>query len=348
VANIRPLEREDVPAVARLLREHLPGWSRDSRALERILVDHPWASPPLRSLVAVDEDGTVIGSLGAQDRRVRFGDRDLAGVAISHLVVSPERRAGAAGVMLVRELLSGGADLTWTDSGTARALRIWRAVGGHLDHSRVADWMLVLNPARWLRGLASVKLARRTVNRHALPVAALPFASIAHPRASSAGADGYTGEDIDSASLAGQVDQLPGRIDLRVAHDRASLDAAFDHLSALGDRVVCRLVRREGRPVGWYAYLLRPMASRTLCVAAPEAEADAVLGDLVADARRRGSAVISGRLEPQLDQAIRDLPAVLGLGQQPIIHARDPDVLQAVGSAGSLLTELDLIDCEWW
>jgi hypothetical protein len=85
-----------------------------------------------------------------------------------------------------------------------------------------------------------------------------------------------------------------------------------------------------------------------LCIAAAATDADAVVGELVSDARRRGTAVISGRLEPHLDDAVRRRPAVLSLAQQPIVHARDPEVLAALGSSVSLLTELDLVDCEWW
>ena len=85
-----------------------------------------------------------------------------------------------------------------------------------------------------------------------------------------------------------------------------------------------------------------------LCIAAEARNADAVVGELVADARRRGTAVISGRLEPHLDDAIRRRPAALSLAQQPIVHARDPKVLAALGPSASLLTEFDLVDCEWW
>jgi hypothetical protein len=349
VAEIRPLERDDLPAVAELVRANIYGWTRDAGTLERLLVDHPWSSDPLRSLVAVDEAGTPIGSIGAQVRRLRLGDRELVGVAVSHLVVAADKRAGAAGVMLVRALLRGDQDLTFTDSGTPDVVRIWRALGGHLDHGRTADWMLVLSPRRWLAGLARTKLSpARTIGRRATPVPAFPMTSAR--RAESAADDDppVVAEDVSAARLADQLDQLAAGIALRVAYDRRALEAQFGFLRSVGEQVVCRVVRRGERALGWYAYLLRPLSSRVLCVAAPAANADAVLGELVADATRRGVVVLSGRFEPHLEAAIRERPAVMALAQQPIVHTPDLELLEAVRSGASLLTEFDLIDCGWW
>jgi hypothetical protein len=349
VAEIRPLERDDLPAVAELVRANIYGWSRDAGTLERLLVDHPWSSDPLPSLVAVDEAGTPIGSIGAQVRRLRLGDRELVGVAVSHLVVAADKRAGAAGVMLVRALLGGDQDVTFTDSGTPEVVRIWRALGGHLDHGRTSDWMLVLSPRRWLVGLARTKLSRtRTIDRRATPVPAFPMASARRAELETGDESPVVGEDVSAARLADELDQLAAGIGLRVAYDRRALEAQFEFLRSLGEQVVCRVVRRGERALGWYAYLLRPLSSRVLCVAAPAVNADAVLGELVADATRRGATVLSGRFEPHLEAAIRERPAVMALAQQPIVHTPDLELLEAVRSGASLLTEFDLIDCGWW
>jgi hypothetical protein len=347
--TIRPIERDDLPAVAELVRANLEGWSRDADGLARVLIDHPWAPDRVPALVAIDDAGELIGSIGAQARRVRFGDAELAGVSVSYLVVAADRRAGAAGVLMIRELLGGGQDLTWTDSGTPAVVRIWRALGGHLDHSRTGDWMLVLRPGRWLRDLAATRISRRhSADYRAAPVPALPFSSLPGRNRSIAAGANLGGADVSPRELAEHLGPVASGIKLHVAHDGGFLEAQFEYLASLGERVVCRLVRRDGQPIGWHAYVFRPISSRVLCIAAREDHAEDVLSDLVTDARRRGTAVISGRLEPHLDRAIRSRPAVIGLAQQPIVHARDPELLAAVASSASLLTELDLVDCEWW
>jgi hypothetical protein len=124
----------------------------------------------------------------------------------------------------------------------------------------------------------------------------------------------------------------------------------IDHLFALirarAGELVCRLVRRGERPIGWYAYLPhRSTASRVLCVCAPERQTDAVIGELVDDARNRGSRVLAGRLEPHLDGALRRRLAVAGLAREPVLHAKDPELRAVLSTGSALLTQLD---SEWF
>jgi hypothetical protein len=130
-------------------------------------------------------------------------------------------------------------------------------------------------------------------------------------------------------------------------HDEAGLAHAFSLIErTTGDAVIRRLVRREGKVIGWYAFQELPEGTaRTLSVAAPEAECDSVLADLVAVARESGNSVLIGRVEPHLMQALgRRLPA-LGLARRPLIHARDPEIALALVTPGS---RLSLLDGEWW
>ena len=361
MAVIRPLERDDLPRVADLVRSNLVGWQRDANVLARNLVDHPWASDPLRSLVAVDDAGALIGSVGAQSRRLRFGDRKLEAICVSHLVVATDRRAGAAGALLVRELLSGDQDLTWTDSGTDGVVRIWRMLGGDLDHTRTCDWMIVLRPGRWLRGLSGGAV-RRAFGRatstggwagpHLAPVRGIPVPSRKGGRDERDSASGgeAIAEEVSVAELAEALPELDKEIRLRVDYDADYLEYVFSYLEMLGlkDEIVRKLVRRNGRAIGWYAYLARPVASRVIHVGASAREVEQVTSTLIEDARRRGIEVLSGRLEPHLDAAVRGRAALLSLNQQPLVHSRDPEILAAVSSSSSLLTEMDLIDSEWW
>jgi hypothetical protein len=126
--------------------------------------------------------------------------------------------------------------------------------------------------------------------------------------------------------------------------------AHLEHLRGLiVDReggLVCRIVRRRGRAVGWYAYLPRPgAASRVLQLCAPARDTDAVLGELVEHARDSGSLALAGRLEPNLDAALRDRGAVLSLAREPALHAEDTGVRATLATGSSLLSQLD---SEWF
>src|ERR1700752_1632617 len=199
MTEIRPFEGADLGAVSALLKRHLPGWTHSEGFLARTLVDSAWADPDLPSLVAVDDHGDIVGFIGAQVRRLQFDDRELRGVCCGHLTVAADRGAGHAGALLLRRLLSGTQDLTWTDSPTDAGVRMWHAFGGHLDHPRACDWMLVLRPLRWT-GEVVAAVARRSAVREAMPVAALPvqasgsrFLARALPRSPA----GVAGEEAD-------------------------------------------------------------------------------------------------------------------------------------------------------
>ena len=98
-------------------------------------------------------------------------------------------------------------------------------------------------------------------------------------------------------------------------------------------------MRRDGRPIGWYAYLVDlEGVSRVLEISCGEREADAVLGELLESARERGAPVISGRVEPHLLAPLRRRIAVLGFARQPVIHTHDAEIdALLVEQANSLL-----------
>jgi hypothetical protein len=58
--------------------------------------------------------------------------------------------------------------------------------------------------------------------------------------------------------------------------------------------------------------------------------------------------LLAGRFEPHLDEPLRRRFAALGLAQRPLAHARDPELRATLSSRTSLITEMDLIDSEWW
>ena len=351
MAEIRPLEPEDLEAVARLVASGLPGWRRSADVLARNLVDHPWAEKPLRSLVATDDAGEVIGTFGLQERRVRFDGRELRGVCCSHLVVAAESRGGAAGAMLVKRLLQGDQDLTWTDSGTADVVRIWRAFGGQIDHSRTADWMYVLKPVRWLRGVVSGAVSRRERGRHLLPVGSVPVHTLGRrllPGAFPEHPQRLSAVEARPEAVIDALPRLTWGVRLRVDWDREYLDHTYRLIESLAGPLVRQLVLARGEPIGWYVYAPRPAMSRVFLLVGDRRRISDVFSHLVFDARERGCSMLSGRLEPHLDQPLRQRLAGVALTGLPLVHARDPAVLATVASDSALLSELDLVDSEWW
>jgi hypothetical protein len=316
--------------------------------LANTLIDSPWADPELPSLVAVDAEEEIVGFIGAQVRRLRLDDRELRGVCCGHLTVASDRGAGHVGALLLRRVLSGAQDLTWTDSPTEGVVRMWRAFGGHSDHPRSCDWMLVLRPLRWSAGVLA-QMARRGAMREAMPVAAVPVQASGGrlvPRAFPPCPSGVRSEEAAAGAVVDQLPALTRGLRLRVDYDQPYLDRLLAQVDAAMGGLVRRIVRRDGDPIGWYCYLCRPGgASRLLHVCAPEPELDAVVSELTEHARTRGSAALTGRLEPHLEAPLRRRLAALGFARQPLIHAPDPEVHALLATSSSLLTHLD---GEWY
>jgi hypothetical protein len=344
-AVIRPVTEADLPAFGRLLDAHLPDWGGDRGFLTATLLDHPWSDPTVGSLVAVDAEGEPVGFIGAQVRRVRFEGRSLTGVCCSHLVVAQDRSPGPVGALLLGRLVSGPQDLTWSDSATETVTRIWRMYGGFFDHTRACDWMLVLRPLGWLRSWARAAVRRDRYDRELIPVGAFPFHTVA--RREKGSPDGNVkGEDVSPAQIVEHLPAILRDVRVRVDYDEPHLTHLFAQIRAKRGELVTRMVRIGGRPVGWYAYLpRRTTASRVLSIATTERHSDAVLAELISDARGRGARVLAGRLEPHLDMALQRRLAAIGLSRAPVLHAKDPDLRAALAGADGLLTQLD---SEWF
>ena len=325
----------------------LPWWSHDESFLAQTLIDSAWADAELPSLVAVDDQGSILGFIGSQVRRLKVDDRELRGVCCAHLVVAGDRRARARGGASLRRLLSGEQDLTWTDSPTDGVVRMWRALGG-FDHPRSCDWMLVLRPFRWAGGILAAKTRRAPV-REVLPVAALPVQATGGrfvPRAFPSPPRTCTGEEATAGAIVEQLAPMTRGMRLTVDYDEPYLSQLLDQVDADMGPLVHRMVRRDGAAIGWYAYLSRPGgASRVLHLCAPESEIEAVVGELTEHARANGSAALTGRLEPHLEGPLRRRLAVVGFARQPIIHVRDPEIQALLATSSSLLTHLD---GEWY
>ncbi len=331
--------------MASLMAARLPTWTQDESFLAETLIDQRWTADELPSLVAVDADGTILGFIGAQVRRMRLDDRILQGVCCSHLVVVDDRRAGPAGALLLRRMLSGKQDLTWTDTATDGVAHMWRTFGGHLDNTRSFDWMLVLRPVRWAREVLTKRVRRRVPVRELAPARAVPLHALG-PRLAphslpSLPAD-VRGEDTTAASIVESFDDLTHDLRLYVDYDEPSLDQLFALIASAAEPPVRRLVRRGEAAIGWYAYLPRPGgASRVLHLCGRDSEMESVFGELVHDARERGSAILAGRCEPHLRTPLSVRSAVLGFARCPLIHSRELEVSALLATDASLLTALD-------
>jgi hypothetical protein len=356
-ASIRPFERGDLPEVLSLYELVARSGSRNAPPgmaayFERFFLDHPWADPEIPSLVYEDKDGRVVGFLGSSVRRFRFDNRTIRAGCSGQLVTEPSARTQAAGAYLMREYMDGPQDLTFTDTASETVQRIWERLGGETFHLGCVGWVRVFRPWRFGAAYRARHDPAGTLPVVVGPVAsALDAVSVRVPKTPFRSDRPETrGEELTPALLAAQLPDAIGPARLYPDYDEVFAGWLLREMTEVRSHgsLVARLVRDPGGQVaGWYVYYLRPGGiSQVMQVAAGDRNVGAVLDHLFHDAEAAGAAALQGRLEPRLQAPLAARRALLHFsGYLPLVHARDSEVLAAIGSVRSLFTRME---GEWW
>lgn len=331
--------------------------------LADITLDHPWADPDIPSLVGVDEQGRVAGMIAVHVRRLRVGDRTIRAACCSHLAIRPDDPPSALGARILTRFMAGPQELAFSDTAIEVVARIWQTAGGRVDHGRSTTWVRPLRPLAFGgRSLAGAVLGRRVASG-LTPIGRLPMA-LAAAKAVRRRAAGRPAEPPSIAAaphdapaletrplrpedVVAHAQSISGWMDVRAAWDEPFARWTFEAVQRRfgRDRVVARMLLRNGVPVGWYVYA-RVSASqgRVLHVAARRREVDATVGALFAGARADGVVLLRGRVEPYLAEALRSRGCALGFGDRFVMHG-DDDVLGRMAGSGALVNKLE---GEWW
>jgi hypothetical protein len=359
VSRIRPLEREDVPAVADLFESV----ERSGRPVappglapyfENSLFDHPWADAEIPSLVYLDNEERVAGFLGSHVRRFRFGARRIRVAFGGQLVAHPRVRNEAAGTLLIRQYLSGPQELTVTDTASETVRRIWQRFGAEQFYLAGIGWVRVFGPTRfaaeYLAGRRNMRLLRTILSpvSRLVDSALTPLpSSLLHPRRPPDLSDA----PLTPPALLKHLKPIAESLHLYPDYDEEFLEYLFSEMASVVSRgaLVHQLVENSARQVlGWYVYYLRRGGiSQVLQVAAPEQHVDEVVDQLFYNARAAGSAALQGRLEPLLVGPLSRRRCVLhfSTGYLVLLCSRVPDLVQAIVSGRALLTRME---GEWW
>jgi hypothetical protein len=359
---IRPLEQEDIPAVARLYQVVMRGGSDEPPAFlepffERTLLDQPWADSTIPSLVYVEE-GEIVGFIGSNVRRMRFDGQPVTMACSAHQIAHPRVRKRAVGALLMRKYMSGPQDLTITDGATEPVRRMWEGLGGRTVHACCFSYVYVFRPWRLVLGRVAERFGVHRVEPVVAPLAAgLDRATAAVWPGLRRAAPATDVEPLTPQLLLELLPVIDKTVRLRVEYDLPYLGWLFQELDreqpTLWERGVRRgklwaeAVHRGGRPVGWYVCQLRAgLPCRVLQIAATSTETDFVLTQLLHRASARGATGVYGRVEPRLVGPLSVGRSSLRFSEgRMLVSARDPELVNAVVRGDALLTRLD---GEWW
>jgi predicted N-acetyltransferase YhbS len=351
VTPIRPLERDDLPAVAALYAEFV-GWDPVqtvpglSDFFARVLLDHPFADAEIPALVYEDADDGVVGVMGSHARPFHFRDRTVRLGFTGPLIVAPAHRPRGIGALLLRRYVAGPQDMTANDRVLDQVHDMWERLGGVTDTGRSIGWAYTLGPA----GLAASAVARRASRHERAPGGALLAGvdRLAARRRVPQPATG-TGAPLTDEALLDLLDRLKRPYPLRPAFDAdflAFLRREMD-LVNVGERVARRLiVGDDGKPLGAYVMYVTPgwLAEVVAIVAAPD-NTGLVLDHLLRDAAAAGAVEVRGRFEPQLLPYLRTRRLRFTHTDWTMVQSKDPELVATALSGRALLGRLD---GEWW
>ena len=353
MTRIRPLERDDLAQVVELYERTLRSGSQNpppglAGYFERTLLDHPWVDPNVPSLVYEAGDGRIVGFVGSHPRRLLFDGRQIRMGCTGPFISDPDRRRLAIGAKLMRSYLSGPQDLTITDGATDVVHEMWAHLGGHAAHPGSLAWTRLFRPwravgDRWLERRGSKRWRR--VARAAWPLLDAPAMPIARPPVPPAGVEA---EELTPRALIEHQPEVLGDARLWVDYDEPFLEWLFREMAAVRTRgaLTRRVLRRDGRMIGWYVAYLKPNGlSEVMEIAAAKGELGAVIDCLFADAWRSGAAAIEGRLEPALYEPLSHRRCVLRYSTRALFHSNEFELAAAISLGRSALTRLD---GEWW
>ena len=346
---VRPLEPDDLPAVAglyeRALRQRSSGAAPGLEAALARMLDHPWAEPDVPSLVYVHPSGRIGGFLASHVRRARLDGQPLRLACCSPPVVDPVGGQAIA-AQLMREHLAGEQDITIADGATQLVRQLWEMHGGVTAQPRSLDWIKVLRPAAMAADVAlRARVRGRERGRRMLRyAAAVPDELLS--RSARLAHSTLHDQPLTPSLMLAHHDQLTAGARLRPSYDAAYLHWLFEQLRAVRTygTLVARMVSVDGgEPIGWFiAFVPRHGTGRVLQIAARPGDMGTVLNHMLLRAARDcGAIAVRGRLEPQLLEAVVTHGCVIRHAGGTLLHARDPDLAAIAASDSAFLTQLD-------
>jgi hypothetical protein len=350
MGRIRPLGREDVPAVARLHRAAF----RTRKPLDRleaffdaILFGHPWQDDELPSLACEDGSGRLVGCVGVMPRPMLMDGRRLRAAVTHHFMVDGSSGSSLAAAQLAAALFKGPQDLSLAN-GNPKSRLIVERMGGTVLPAPSLRWVRVLRPVQAAMVFARRRGVRRGLARALGPVERMADALVtrfagtlfrpAPPPATS--------RDLTLAELLRLLDQFTQDFRLRPHYDEASLGWLLATAGSAWREQVLRkvvVVDRSERPAGWYLYYARPgSVGHVLQMGAREDARDDVLRHLFHDAWRERVVALTGQLELRWMEALSRHHCVFDQGGHWLMaHTRCRDLLHALLGERAFLSKLE-------
>lgn len=354
--TIRPLRDDDLHAIAGLFlrifrRTDAPPPAGLTAYFREIYAENPWHRTDVPSLV-YESGGEPVGFLGAIPFPMTVGDRRILAVIGGNYMMDTRRADPLAGVKLLKRLLSGPQDVTYSDTATEAAVRIWRGLGSETLPVYSMQWLKVFRPSRFAAMMATRNTPAALLATLTAPVTwavdrmltALPSSPVATAPV-DARCEPLTTEELERAYRAVAAARM-----LRPDHDGASFRWLVEQAhrkTEFGPLRSAAVRSPQGTFLGHFLYYPNTGSlGHVLQLVAEPRNVPMVAAALMADAAAEGSLAVEGRLEALHIPHLSALHCIfMQRNSYTVVHTRDADVLKALRTGDAMFTRLE---GEWW
>ena len=353
MATIRTFVKNDIPDVGRLYLRSFRGIAgvpsdRLIRYFDLVFFQHPYQDDALPSLVYEDDRGRIIGFLGVMTRRLSMKGRPLRMAVSTQFMVDPDSRNSLAALHLLQRFLTGPQDLALADGANATSRRLWERSGGTTVPLYSFYWTRMLRPVRHAVDSMTRHSGLHGIIRPVITPLCGVIDSIWQRAHGYRGPEGLTEADLDLQTLCECLPKVSARMVLAPVYDMASLTWMMELVRQKTKHgpLQSTVVRNSrGEVIGWHLYYLNASVSQVIQIAALSGAEEQVIEHLFYHAWQRGSAAISGRVEPKYMHELSRAHCRFTTGSAFLVHARDREILHAITAGEAFLTRLE---GEWW
>jgi len=353
MGEVRNFTEEHATGTARLYLRAVRGQDRPPgkglvEYFGQLHLSNPWASPDMPTLVYL-EKGKLVGVIGVVPRTLDLRGRPVTIATMSIYMVDPDYRNGPAAIQLLRGMLKGPQEMSWTDGASGSVHALWSALGGFRGSSYAFNWIRVLRPFGMARsGLDRIGRFGRAVKPVSglltvpadLLLSKLPLGPLREP------VSPYRSKPVSSEELLECIRQLNWRETLKPHYTPETFpwlmrEAAENQMGSLRTLTVSN---ENDERCGWLIYYAVPGgASFVLQIGVREnSDFKNVLLALFQDAWRQGSAAVKGASIPQF---LTVLTEQFCFFRHPydrvVVHSKNPEIVNAIRSGDAAITRLD-------
>jgi hypothetical protein len=355
MSSVRSFEAGDIEAVAdlfqRLLRKTGASAGDDLKTyLRSLFIEGGAAGDALQSRVHVRTDGTVSGFLGVLSVPMEFAGRQLLAANCGTFACDDRDTDPFAGARLLRDVLSGPQDLSFSETSNDISTDMWRSMRATVLGPYSLEWLRILKPAAFvLEAVAARVSAVRLAKPLARAADALVFRrgekqAWSHYTPLAGKADAFVDAPATDSDFIDACQQLVQKFALRPNWKRPVMETMLRHAvrkAQYGERVQHVVRTRSGKIAGLYLYYGNTGGiGRTVQIMAEPGQESIVIDCLFRNAYDRGLVAMRGRTQPALLQAMIGKKCAFLHASSTVVHSRDPALLEAMTNGRAFLNGL--------